>query len=151
MKAVTLFPVVVLIAACNVAPSKVTVVFFFGVEARNVLDTQEGTFTKDMVMDPPVTVPLQLTPEELTRIAQKARSTGFFAQPRHIEKSDCGRISFPESSFCLRIRSGHHDHTVSWTSTCEPDSLKDLREMIVSLITSKEAYKRLPRPRGGYQ
>jgi hypothetical protein len=150
MKAFMLFVLVFFTSGLSIAPPDAVVVFSFGVGARNVLDSENGTFTKDMVGDPPVTVPLRLTPGELRQIGEKARATGFFSQPAVIKRSDCGFMMFPESSFRLRIRNGASDHTVSWTTACEPESLQQLRKLLETMIRSKEEYKKLPKPKSGY-
>jgi len=43
-------------------------IFKYGVTARNELNTFQGTYTKDMISDPSITVDLSLTEEELSRI-----------------------------------------------------------------------------------
>jgi len=66
--------------------SDFNLIFKFGVkgpasEPKNVLNTIKGTFTKDMVIDPPVTVKLRLTEEELEIIHRKMVEIGFFQYP----------------------------------------------------------------------
>ncbi|MFC1919116.1 hypothetical protein ACFLWW_04025, partial [Chloroflexota bacterium] len=56
-------------------------IFKYGVMARNELDTFQGTYTKDMVADPPITVNLSLTEEELDRIHRKMLEIDFFNYP----------------------------------------------------------------------
>ena len=46
-----------------------------------ILDTFKGTYTKDMVMDPSITVPLSLSEEEMDRIYQKMVEIDFFNYP----------------------------------------------------------------------
>jgi hypothetical protein len=45
--------------------------FRYGVGAKNVFDTYTGTFTKDLIGDPPVTIKMALTEDELLRIEAK--------------------------------------------------------------------------------
>ena len=60
-------------------------VFAYGHGGKNVLDTAKGTFTKDMIADPPLTVGLRLTEAELERIAKKMAEIGFLAYPEVFE------------------------------------------------------------------
>ncbi len=48
--------------------SNFNLIFKYGVGAKNILDTFEATYTKDMVMDPPITVALPLSEEEMGQI-----------------------------------------------------------------------------------
>ena len=45
--------------------SSFNLIFRYGVGARNELNTFEGMYTKDMIMDPSITVNLTLSEEEL--------------------------------------------------------------------------------------
>ena len=60
------------------SPSSFNLIFKYGVRARNELNTFNGTYTKDMVMDPSITVNLSLSKEELDRIYQKMIKIDFF-------------------------------------------------------------------------
>jgi hypothetical protein len=62
------------------------VVFKYGVkgpnpEPRNALDTLRNTFTRDMVVDPPVTIRLRLTQGDLEAIRGKMEEIGFYDYP----------------------------------------------------------------------
>jgi hypothetical protein len=48
-----------------------------GVGAKNELNTFDQTFTKDMVMDPSVTVKMKLSDNELNSIYQKINNLNF--------------------------------------------------------------------------
>ena len=71
-------------AGCITPPpsqSNFNLIFQYGVGARNELNTFEGTYTKDMIMDPPITVNLTLSKEELDIIYQKMIEINFFGYP----------------------------------------------------------------------
>ncbi|MDZ4230961.1 MAG: hypothetical protein U1B77_03995, partial [Dehalococcoidales bacterium] len=61
--------------------SNFNMIFRYGVMARNELDTFQGIYTKDMIADPSITVPLSLTEEELDSIYRKMVEIGFFSYP----------------------------------------------------------------------
>ena len=132
--------------------SYIDILFAFGVRARNRLDTAHGIFIKDMVSDPPLTLDLTLTEGEREQVLAKATETGFFDLPRVVtpDSSSCRR--FPCGTSYPAIRAGNKRHGVSWDNCgCwEKESLKELSRMIMSMIMSKETYKRSPEPTSGY-
>ena len=150
-----LIVVVILSVACSSGP-EVTVndiVFHFGVDAKNKLDTKRESFTKDMVVDPPITVSMRLSAEDRDRIVRKAEGIRFFELPNKIvppKPRTC--FTTPCENFYLEIRTRRHDNAVSWNNcNCEePKDLIELRRFIQTIIESTNAYKSLPEPRGGY-
>lgn len=46
-------------------PEEFKLVFTYGYGTGSVLDTQKGTFTKDMILDPNITIQLTLSEQEL--------------------------------------------------------------------------------------
>ncbi len=159
MKVVTLVLFVISGVGCRSSPADIFVVYSSGVgrtEATvvSVLDTRDSTYTCGWASGPKGTVRLPLTPTELTEIADSARTTGFFKQPSKIDKSDCGVVfskgDYTLRYYALRIKHGRRNHTVHWTSTCEPESLRRLRVLVEGMIRSKEEFKKLPTPGPGY-
>jgi hypothetical protein len=142
-------------AALGVATqaSSIEVQFYYGVEARNKLDTIRGTFTKDMVCDSSITIPFDLTQTELASIFAKADSIGFFQMPANIviEHPRCWLT--PCSKFYLRIKTYNTDHSVSWDNCfCEEGSvLMELRTFIIEVIESRREYRVLPKARWQYR
>lgn len=145
--------------------SNFDLIFKYGVkgpssEPKNVLDTFRGTFTKDMVIDPPITVKLRLTEEELDRIHQKMLEIGFFQYPTSFRvrvlpwESRC--IVEPYSSHHFKVIS--HGHVVKqlwWDDEIcneneKADNLRELIRLICEIIESKPEYEKLPEPRAGY-
>lgn len=87
-------------------------IFKYGVkgpdaEPKNVLNTVKGTFTKDMVLDPPITVKLRLTDEERDIIYGKMVEIGFFQYPAkfrvHVPLGASICIVTPYSSYHFRV------------------------------------------------
>ncbi len=61
--------------------STFNLIFKYGVDAKNILNTFEGTYTKDMIPDPPIATKLSLTREELDTIYKKMVDIDFFSYP----------------------------------------------------------------------
>ena len=117
----------------------------------NVLNTVEGTFTKDMVLGPPITIQLTLTGDERKRIYLQAKELGFFKLPSQIVDTG-NRHKTPCDYYELEIKRGRRSHRVRWDDCecSEPEGLRQLRTLIYSSITSKDEYRRLPPIRGMY-
>jgi len=137
------------------------IVFCYGVGAKNILDTFEGTFTKDLIGDPPITIRMWLTDEEINRIERKLDEIGFFDNSTltlyHIP--DAGGvvgIQTPYSTCYLKVQDGTHVKEWSWIDqyvfpkTEAKENLDDLSDLIQSIIMAKPEYQKLPKPRGGY-
>ena len=125
-----------------------------------MLNTFDSSFTRDMVMDPPVVIRLALTAEELDTIYWKVREIRFFEQPmfyKFVSRPGrrFGSIS-PESKTVWVIRSGGRLHEVHRSSEfCvvdDPDEkrLGSLHLTVENMVMRKPEFKALPRPRGAY-
>jgi len=140
-------------------------IFKYGVkgpddEPKNVLNTIKGTFTKDMVVDPSITVKLRLTDEELRRIYEKMVEIGFFHYPAkfrvHVPLGASICIVTPFSSYHFRVVShGVVVKQLRWDDEIcndneRAESLRGLVRLICEIIESKAEYKKLPKPRAGY-
>jgi len=134
-------------------------VFKYGVGARNELDTFNGTFTKDMIIDPPVTVNLTLSKEELDTIYQKMKEIDFFAYPDRFSVSvhsgeSTGMIT-PYSSYYFKVAYDSGLKELWWEDKItnkdeKAEKLRELIEFIKNIVEAKKEYKELPPPRGGY-
>lgn len=138
-----------------------SLVFAFGpAGAKNVLDTGRGTFTKDMLLGSPLTVPFRLTDDEMARIARKMEEIDFFSYPSAFEpETPSGNHPFPpvgmEPTYRFEVRTDSGTKAVEWTVEWLPSGgrardLLDLATLIRTIITSKPEYKALPEPEGGY-
>ena len=133
--------------------------FKYGVMARNILDTFEGTYTKDMVTDPSITVELTITEEEKDLIYQKMVEVDFFSYPDEfsvdIPPGENIGIVTPYSSYYFKVEYDSQIKELRWEDEItNPDEKADrLRELILlirNIIESKEEYKTLPEPTSGY-
>jgi len=129
-----------------------------GALGENKLDTIEGTFTHDMILDPPITVDLRLTSEERQAVLAEVRAVKFFRLPSVIvvpEQKDTGcRITGCHlNDLCIKVNS--RSHAVRWTNcNCSPSAERDRAERVTALIKkiiySRDEFKSLPPPRGSY-
>lgn len=132
-------------------------VFAYGVGARNVLDTEAGTFTADMILASPVTVPLRLTDAEMARIARKMEEIDFFSYPEKYvtpERGDSGWVT-PYLTYVFRVTTQQGTKVVEWEDQVVNDdsgaaNLRELADLIRGMIQAKPAYQTLPEPEGGY-
>jgi hypothetical protein len=139
--------------------SSFNMIFKYGVQARNILDTFEGTYTKDMVMDPPITVEMSLSEEEIDRIYQKMVEINFFDYPDKFSVSVppgelVGTVT-PNMSYYFKVEHDSGLKELWWDDKIinedeQADKLRELIALIRDIIESKEEYKELPQPSSGY-
>lgn len=133
-----------------VVPVVFNLIFRYSVDAKNELDTFKQTYTKDMVMDPPVTIKFKLLDNELAGIYQEINDRKLFDMTD--ESTDEQMFVTPCSSYYLKVQMDSVQKELSWDD-CRgkvSDRLKQFTGYIISIIESKEEYKKLPAPRGGY-
>jgi hypothetical protein len=133
------------------------IVFRYGVGAKNVLDTYAGTFTKDLIGDPPVTIRMTLTEEEILRIEAKLEEVDFMSQPGWdlIPHGSVSGMSTPFSAYYLKVSFKGVTREIRWNdSNLLPDDFKgpaaEVAKLLWSIIEAKPEYKSLPQPRGAY-
>ena len=139
-----------------VAPrkSEFNLLFKYGVAAMNELDTFNNTYTKDLVMNPPITTGLYLSDEEIGRIAQKMVDIDFFNYPESFPPST-ERFLTPSTEYYLKVQNGTMVKEVSWNSNSQltgslEDGLLQLVNCITDIVEQRPEYKALPPPMGGY-
>ncbi len=141
------------------APSGIDLIFKYGITARNTLDTFQGTFTKDMIMDPAITIELALSEEEMDSIYQKMVEIDFFNYPDKfsvdVPEGEIKTEVAPYSTYFFRVEYDGKTKELLWhdkitNSDEKADKLKELISLIRNIIESKEEYKALPEPSGGY-
>lgn len=131
-----------------------------GHDPKNVLDTVRGTYTRDMVSDPPITVKLRLTEDELGMIHQKMIEIDFFNYPPvfciHVPPGEPYGMSTPFTSYSFKVLS--HGDVVKelwWGDAIDyedekAENLRELIRLIQEIIESKPEYQSLPKPHGAY-
>jgi hypothetical protein len=132
----------------------------YGVGAKNVLDTAAGTFTKDMIMDPPVTTELHLTQTEMEDLNADLIRMKILDYPSNYQPdaADTGPSMSvtPHMTYKLEIHLG--DETVFdlvWEDTtlsAKPAAiaLRDWFKKLQQIIEAKPEWKALPPAQGGY-
>lgn len=141
------------------SPSNFNLIFKYGVGAKNELNTFEGTYTKDMIIDPSITVNLSLSKEELDRIYKKIVEINFFGYPDQFSVfvppgQSVGMVT-PYYSYYFRVEYDSKVKELRWEDNItsedkKAEKLRELINLIRDIVESKEEYKQLPSPRGGY-
>ncbi len=128
-------------------------VFRYGVGAKNELNTFNGTFTHDMVMDPSITTDLELSIYDKWQILQKINEVNFFNLPSSYPK-ETGRWMSTQVDNYIRVQYGSQVKEISWNDNSHIDSnvqnLQQLARFVIEIIQDKAEYKALPTPRAGY-
>ena len=145
------------------APTENTADFNFvlryGIMNGNKLDTFNGKYTKDMILDPDITIDLKLTTDELAQILAKMKEIDFFNYPDafivEVPPGELRMFVTPCDSYYFKVEYGSVTKELRWQDEIrneneKADRLRELIEFITDIIESKEEYKRLPEPRGGY-
>jgi len=131
-------------------PANFNLIFKYGVGAKNELNTFNQTYTKDMVMEPSITINLKLSDSELMEIYQKIKDLNLFEESTEpIEKNT---YVTPCSNYYLKVQVDSTQKELSWDD-CRgriSDKFQQFTNYIIQIIESKEEYKKLPTPEGGY-
>lgn len=101
-------------------------------------------------MDPSITVKMKLSDGEFNSIYQKLNDLNLFNEsPEPIEGST---IVAPCSSYYLKVQINSEQKELSWNNCGGKisDKFQQFSSYIIQIIESKEEYKKLPTPRGGY-
>jgi hypothetical protein len=142
--------------------SEFNFIFKYGVGAKNELNTFENTFTKDMICDPDTTVNLSLSNKEMKKIYKKMTKIGFFDYPDtfsiNIMDHEIVGDMEPHCSYFFKVEHNSEIKELWWVDNIllikridvKAEKLKELIMFIKNIIESKEEYKKLPPPRGGY-
>ena len=133
------------------------ILFRYGISARNELNTFDGTFTKDLILDSTRTTSFVLSETELDSIAEDLSAADIFSYPDTfvVQTGDTAVFITPHQTYILKIRQGNTWKEVYWEdSLIAPDPragrLRQTFNAIRALVESKPEYKKLPPARGGY-
>jgi hypothetical protein len=124
---------------------------------KNVLNTFQNTYTKDLILDGTTTVPFTLSDGEVDRIDAKMREIGFFIYPEHFVVTIGDTVGFttPHSTYDFQVNYKSTIKHLHWSDSVISDDtaavkLRELILLIRSIIESKLEYSQLPPARGGY-
>lgn len=134
--------------------SNFNLLFRYGIGAKNELNTFEGTYTKDMVIDPPITIKLTLSDAELEQIRQKMGEIGFFDYPEGFPPRTDFEVT-PCTNYYIKVENCFSVKETSWNENSllennTQGNLLQLVNLIRSIVEQKPEYKALPPERGGY-
>jgi hypothetical protein len=132
----------------------INVIFKYGVGARNELNTFEGTYTKDLILDNTATTRMILSQEELSQIRQKITEIDLFSFPDSFPLNPSGFV-IPQIDYYIKVQNGTQIKEITWSNNSLMDSsiqnsLDQLVSFLRNMIEQKPEYKALPPARGGY-
>jgi len=138
-------------------PDPQFVKFQFKYDFGNIVDTFNGTLTKDLILDGSIRIPFWLTTMEQEALLTELARADFFNLPDTIlALSRGGVVSEPNPGpNFLRVQTERHEKNVVWfypLDLSDPNSqtVRKLSTAIWRIIESNAQYKRLPPARGGY-
>lgn len=126
----------------------------FGFGSKNVLNTYNNTFTKDLVSAGTATAVLTLTEEELNTIYQMMLDIDIFADKTLVPEIDrCGKTPFHTDNW--NITAAGKTISLSWSDkSCEltedAKELENIRNEIIQMVEQKPEFKELPEAHGAY-
>lgn len=135
-------------------PSDFGFILNYGVGAKNQLDTLNGTYTKDMIVEPEITTILKLSDEDLNRIYSDMRSIDILSYPNTFTfKSNMEQTPF--ITYSIKIKYDGNEKNIYWADKNGDESekavqLRELFNKIRKILSEKAEYKKLPEPKGGY-
>ena len=140
-------------------PSDYNILFKYGYSKAmiNKLNTFNGTYTKDLGTDPPITVEFRLTDEDIERIYQKMVEIDFFCYPEKfvipIPDGEIVRVDSNYLQYYFRVECNNKVKIVQWSDHIvykneDAEKLRWLTGLIIDLIESKDEYWDLPSTRG---
>ena len=133
--------------------SDVNLLFKYGVGERNELNTFNNSYTKDMIIDPPITIGLYLSDAEMEQISQEMVAINFFNLSETFPLSE--KLVMPSEGYYVRVQNGSMTKEVSWSTNSELNSttennLQQLANCITGIVEKRPEYTRLPPPNGAY-
>ena len=165
MRTSLLFIIALALMSCSdkgVSPQdrEFNILMKFGVGSRNELNTFQNTYTKDLVLDGTLTVPLVLSESELNAIKAKLEQIDFFSYPEHLPVLPNGSALVavePHSSYQIEIKNQSTVKTVYWDDALAPiyfdiqrKNLQEIVAFISNIVNQKPEIAKLPSARGGY-
>ena len=154
--------IITVLSSSALAQRKYEFIFKYGVGKKNILNTRENKFTKDRVIDSSFTVSLKFTLKEKRLVYKKLNEANFFKLPEiykyNIETFEEVFQRNPCNEYEFILLQGPINKTVKWddciqSTTKDPqfEKLMELSNYINSILIKKNSYKKLPKPRSGYQ
>ena len=154
-----------LLFACNSAAwqaqpeSNFGFVLEFGSCSMDRLDAFKGEFTQDRVVEPPITIPLEFSREQMAMIYEKMLDIDLARYPKVFEVpkplfGEVVMISSP-SNYALTVENGASRTSIRWTddivqpTTAKADRLRGLFQLIIHMVQDDPGYQQLPEVKFG--
>ena len=132
--------------------------FSYGINARNILNTFQNTYTKDLIIAGDTTVPFTLSTNDLNQIISKMNEINFFAYPDTfiVPTGDTITVVTPASTYIFDVSYKLTDKHLYWSDyivneNAQATKLRGLITLIETIIQSNPEYSKLPPAQGGYQ
>lgn len=97
--------------------SDMNFIFKYGIGAKNILDTFQNKFTKDLIQAPSVTTALYLTDEDMERIYQKMVEINFFSYPDefavNVPAGGLATVLTPYASYYFTVEKGRPNQDIA--------------------------------------
>lgn len=131
--------------------------FIFKFDNKSQLNTFNNTYTKDMVIDNPITIKLKLTKSEKKQIYQSILKSNFFSinESNEADKNIYELNQVYESSICtLEVKCNQIIKILSWNSSkLSPNENKQLNilyEEIITVLNKNSKIQKLKKVRTKY-
>jgi len=133
--------------------------FSYGSCLSETLDTFQGTFSRSMCPpDPPVTIALTLSAEEMQTIYDEMAEIDLFGYPDQfsvvVPEGTVYVMVTPSDSYYLRVRNGEVEKELYWNdnitepTTREADQLRAFLDKVIGIIHGRPEMKLVPKPSG---
>ena len=126
----------------------------YGVKGKNILNTFEGTFTKDLIRAGEITTDLRLTRNEMVAIYEQMQTLKLWDYPEVFPPLHIRGFRTPNPIYHFKIQAEGEEKRIfsdgSIYGVYEAEDFRDLIKNIIELIFEKEEYKKLPEADGGY-
>lgn len=134
--------------------AKFSFILRYGVEARNELNTQAGTFRKDLIVAGSITSKLKLADQELQEIQKDMASMNIVAYPDIFDEK-LHMKQMPYITYDLTIQYNGKSQHILWRDCGSSQSkqavqLRTLCNKIIKMIEGKPEYKKMPPVKGAY-
>ena len=146
-----------LVSPYDSSKNPVNIDFKYGYNCRNELNTFNGTFTKDLVIDGTATTRLILSQDELSQIQRKLSDIGFYNYPNTFPSTG---VVTPRADYYLKVQNGSTIKETTWYSDSFSDANTDLQQvesdlsqlynLMTGIIEGKLEYNLLPAANGAY-
>lgn len=134
-------------------PQDVRIQFQYGF--RNMVDTFQGTLTKDLVLDGTITTSFWLTKAEQKALMAELQKEDFFHLPDTLLSTPGVSVDPDPSPDFLRVVASGEDKMVVWfhpVDITQPggQAIERISTSVRNIIEATSEFRELPAARGGY-